>query len=341
MRNDRTNYVGVFGDFFYPKNQYLCVNIKSQLNIIRKSLLLFDNLISSPISDSISDYEFLFNVDKTISQEINELSYNYFTTIYDLKCKNIILDSENLNFELENVIVDKNKYLVDEKFKNILKMYYLMLKIEQSELIHKYDLKSKYLFYLTLNSYKAQINSYHISKSTDLQSIPICFDLPKAILNFEKTNSINILSNKQKYLHIVLNKFPIIDSSVPIKEIIEYKKSDGKQLDYLKLINWINTISKDNLTQNEFKDHLNYLLNEYEDNLKLHNLKYNYSTWHTLLSTSADIFENVLKLNLKYTVDAIFNINNKYLESRREEKNLKGNEIAYIIKSNELKINSY
>lgn len=325
------NYYGILGNiniFNFLSSQY----------DIRKQLLIFDKLVINPISD----------INELIKpqEDIPEWITNIFKSLKEATDEGYIEQKDYLVNEEESNSKDYFQNVTDNLIYQIqadsdLRKIHEKLFVTQNICKQGKDLgfseNARLKFALAQEEYWTRFKSYYISKEKNVNTIPLIRgNDTKDIEELFNENSLNELTTKQKCISIIINNLPVLDDKIPIKEVIAYKNDESKQLDYFKLMNWVNMISKNNFSENEFKEHLCFKLKDYEDNLKLHKLKYRYSTWETKLVTSSEILENFLKLNLSKVVKSFFEINKSSIQSIMEEKNLPNSEIAYIIKSDML-----
>lgn len=93
---------------------------------------------------------------------------------------------------------------------------------------------------------------------------------------------------------------------------------------------FLTTLSKQNLTQNEIQEKVEYLLNEYKNGLELLELKYNLSTIETICITAAEVVESVATLKFSKAVKTLFELNKKELQLLEAEQKLKGREVSFL-----------
>lgn len=140
---------------------------------------------------------------------------------------------------------------------------------------------------------------------------------------------------KDQVINLVLKEFPIIDSDVPIEQVIEFKEERELKLRYFELRDFITNLARENLSHSEIKDKLEYLLHEYEEGLKQAKLKYTTSTLETICIAGAEFIENLAKLKFSSAVKNLFELNMQNFELLEAEKNLKGREVSFIYYSNQ------
>lgn len=145
-------------------------------------------------------------------------------------------------------------------------------------------------------------------------------------LNFNK----NLISNKSKVINLTLDKFPSLKYQTEWNQIIEIKSDKDLKYKYLKLNNWINEIALEDYSINEIREKLEFMLADYEKQLKYHSKQIEYNKLELLLNSSIGIIENLVKLNLTEIGKNTINTKKEKLNLEINKQFLSGNEIAYI-----------
>ncbi|WP_375558663.1 hypothetical protein ACE193_12995 [Bernardetia sp. OM2101] len=136
-------------------------------------------------------------------------------------------------------------------------------------------------------------------------------------------------------IQIIVSKFPIPNNNFSLQDILDFKNDSDNKRRYLGLVNWINEISKSNLSVEEIKDKLEYLTLEFENKMKLEKIDYNIGTVETIITLPLEIVENILKLNWSKIPKSILQIKRNKVKLLLGESGAFGREIAYISKVNE------
>ncbi len=138
---------------------------------------------------------------------------------------------------------------------------------------------------------------------------------------------------KTDILNIVINAMPVPGGSVGWEQIEEYRGDPDTSGKFLALRQWMNEIARDKLSRNEVKQKLEWLLYNYEQHLRLHRMKVETTTLETIVVTTAELIENVAKLNLGKAAKGLFSIRHRRIDLLQGELTAPGSEIAYISKS--------
>jgi hypothetical protein len=135
-----------------------------------------------------------------------------------------------------------------------------------------------------------------------------------------------------KVLSVLLNKFPIPSDDFDIKDFIAFKNDPDTKLKLLRLKDWVIEISKKDYTSKEIEQKIEYLLEEYTNQFEIHKIKYNLSSFETIVSISLEVLENIVKLNFSKASKALFDLRKQELNLLEAEQKLMGRELALIYK---------
>lgn len=142
-------------------------------------------------------------------------------------------------------------------------------------------------------------------------------------------------ANKDDVVQIVINALPLPDESVSWEQILEYRSDPESESKFLALRNWMAEIGKAKFTAIEVEEKLEYLINQYQQHMKLHKIKTNTGTLETILTIGLGLLENIVKLNLERVAKGLFTLKHRKIELIEGELKVPGNEIAYIVKARE------
>ena len=170
-----------------------------------------------------------------------------------------------------------------------------------------------------------RISSLFLNKFSKDDTVPL---LEREIPNTE--------SKQSKVLEVILSKIPIPDDNIPWEKIIDYRKDPDTKKKFTALRVWIQDISRKDYTQNEISDRIDYLINEYEQHLKLHSLKYSHGSIRVFVTTLSDIIENLATLKFSKIAETLFSLREKNISLLEAELQAPGREIAYLSKAKNL-----
>ncbi|MBL4649567.1 MAG: hypothetical protein JKY03_07530 [Aureispira sp.] len=189
------------------------------------------------------------------------------------------------------------------------------------------------------------------TQKKDLQSMfelcNLCYDLKIRLLanscNNEEYTAISsassfypikgITNKKSKVYNLILDDFPIIDTSILSWEQIFAFKSDPDVYNSIwGLRSWITGLSKAEKTEAEIEEEYRYLKYKYEQAIKNHKLKTEASIFQTMIQGTAELFENIAKLRLGKAASLFFRFKEEKVALMDLELNSEGNQLSYLFK---------
>lgn len=144
------------------------------------------------------------------------------------------------------------------------------------------------------------------------------------------------LNGKNDIVELTLQMFPEPDiETTAWEQIIDFRNDEDSKTKLLSLRNWINEIARREITRREFVENLEYLCNEYEQQMKLHKMKVNNGILETFFMVTTEALEGILRLKPTQTIKALFSVKHRRVQLLEAELNARGCEIAYVVKARE------
>ncbi|WP_100612690.1 hypothetical protein [Confluentibacter lentus] len=275
-----------------------------------KSILPFAELVSKSMCDrtgkmfegKMKEIDFLSS--NNLLKEFERIEISNGSAIKDLVNTEQL---KNLHKKITELTTERTK-LLDVNFANNIENRLERVFASSTEIS---DLSSLYLSFIS--NYEGI-----------LETTPIVFYSQN--LSFNK----DLISNKSQIINLTLNKFPSLKYQTEWSQIIEIKSDNDLRHKYLKLNNWINDVAIENYSTKEIQEKLEFMLLDYEKQLKYHSKQIAYNKLELILNSSLGIIENLLKLNLTEIGNNIINTKKEKLNLEINKQFLSGNEIAYI-----------
>jgi len=151
-------------------------------------------------------------------------------------------------------------------------------------------------------------------------------------------NEMSIVSkgfHASNVLEVILEKLPVPNEDVEWRQIIEYRADPDSSQKFTALRVWMQDIARKDYSKNEIEDRIEHLINEYENHLKLHKLKFESCKASIMVTTPLEILENLVKFKWSQIGKALFSFKEKQFDLMEAEMNAPGKEVAYILKANE------
>jgi len=141
-------------------------------------------------------------------------------------------------------------------------------------------------------------------------------------------------SRKSTVAQVVISKLPLPNNETPWEQIIDYRSNSENQKNLLNLRRWIRKISAEILSPIEIEEELEWLMNEFQDHMKLHKLKANTETLEVMVKAPFEIIENLI-FKISKIPEPFFALKKRQVNLMEAELNAPGREMAYIIKTRE------
>ena len=137
-------------------------------------------------------------------------------------------------------------------------------------------------------------------------------------------------------LAMTVGFLPTPDEQTSWEQILDYRSDPDSQAKYLDLRNWMNEMARANLSPTEAEEKLEYLVSQFERHIALHKLKTKRSTLETVVVSTAEVAEDLVKFKWGKLVTSLFAIGRKKAELLEAELTAPGSAVSYIWKSREV-----
>ncbi len=141
--------------------------------------------------------------------------------------------------------------------------------------------------------------------------------------------------NKSDVIQITIKSLPVPDNRTSWEQILEFRSDSDSYSKFLALRNWMNEVSKGELSSIEIEQKLEYLIDQYQQHMKLHKMKTNAGTLQTFITTSAEVLGDLASFKWGKAAETLFALKNRKVALLEGELKSPGNEVAYIIKAQE------
>lgn len=196
---------------------------------------------------------------------------------------------------------------------------------------HKYD-GGKFNHYMEgfniyLNTRAREQSEKLLNANPNNEYIPLVTDL-------ELRNEVS-KTKKEEVISLVLQKLPIPNDQTSWEQILDFKLDTDTIRKFKGLKSWVNKISNSSFSPLEIEEEIEYLINEYENHIKLHKIKFNRGNLELLITTTIEVIENLIKFNWSEIFKCIFDIRKRHLDIRIAEADAPGKELAFLVKAQE------
>jgi hypothetical protein len=177
---------------------------------------------------------------------------------------------------------------------------------------------------VTSNDFLIRAESIRLNSEEGFSSVPI--------LTGKQSFNDKADERKAQVFQIVFDSVPFPSVDVPWEQIIEFKSDPDARTKRLALRNWITEISVNKLPLSEIEEKLEFLLDQYEQQMKIHKINYKKGILETIVTTTAEMIENLAKLRLGKLAQMPFSLKANKIKLMQEELKAPGCEVAYISK---------
>jgi hypothetical protein len=154
-----------------------------------------------------------------------------------------------------------------------------------------------------------------------------------AVLSATIPDFTETVSNKNPVVQITLKTLPIPDDETPWEKITEFRSDPDSHTKFLAFRNWMNEISRNKLSPIEIEQKLEFLLDQYNQHIKIHRMKANAGTFQTIITTGAELLGDVVSFKWGKAAEALFSLKHRNIALVEGELTAPGNEVAYIVKA--------
>lgn len=316
------------------KTALLRWNLK-QIKQIKRDLLFFGKFVYDDELLKLQ-IDLLKNVGKISSFQENseKVIHEIYECISHLQSLNYL---EKFNLREIKQGRFKLRKLNDEELASVTGIYNAYDKAHK-DFINKYDYavaqletnySNGYLKYLQLLTEFNNFADTHVRFSS-----VICNNLTKQNIDtFPLVQNLQDIprGKKEELISITINNIPIPDDIVPFDEIIDFKNEQDKNVKYLRLISWINNVSKSSLNINELKEEVEYLLASYKSHMENQRIKYKLTQLEVYMAYPMELIENLVKFRWSQIPKMFVSVKKAKAELLIGEAKSPGAEVAYIV----------
>lgn len=172
------------------------------------------------------------------------------------------------------------------------------------------------------------INSRIRADALIVGKVPSMMAIP--IFSTNNYNIASVATKQTEVLQIILRNMPLPSPHLSWEHLIDFHKNPEARKRRNNLKRWISLISSGEKHLHEIEDELEAGLDAYEEYMKIQKIKYEYGIFETLVTTTAEVLENILKLRIGKLARLPFEISKKRIDLLDAELKAPGREFSYI-----------
>lgn len=134
-------------------------------------------------------------------------------------------------------------------------------------------------------------------------------------------------------LDLTMRKLPTPDATTSLDRIIEFRKDPSAYASLLALRQWIGKVQTANQSPIEVAQELDYLLAQYGEHLRLHEIKTQRNTVEAVVTFVAEAAEDLAKVRWGKLAQSLFTVRRQQIALLEAEASAPGRSIAYVWKA--------
>jgi hypothetical protein len=136
-------------------------------------------------------------------------------------------------------------------------------------------------------------------------------------------------------LSVIHRALPALDENTPLEAILDFRTDSESKAKFMTLRNWQIEAVHSKFSPNELSEKLEYLIDDYQNYMKLQKIKYHNDLLETLIVESLEVIENLLRLKWGKAARKLFTLRKKKISLLEAEIKAPGREVSYIVKARE------
>jgi hypothetical protein len=182
----------------------------------------------------------------------------------------------------------------------------------------------------------ARLRAAELCKSGQLDAVSAAGTKHDDVIDYLTRKGAESSLSRYDTVKIVIDKLPLPSDSTPWEQILEFKNDPSSRQNLLLLRQWIRDVSTGNIKYFEIEEKLEFLLGEYRAHMSLHKMKTYPGSVQTLVTTTAEAIENLMKLRLSHIAKSLFEFKDKRIALLEAERKAPGREVSYLIKASKV-----
>jgi hypothetical protein len=192
------------------------------------------------------------------------------------------------------------------------------------------------------------VSSYYRGEDGNKELFPVLSEASRKLAiqlrELDKLNAVPVTSSwervsdpvtRTEVVQLVLRGIPIPGDTHSFDDVLAFRDETREQGLTQSLRVWINQMASGGLEQLEIADQLEDLVSRYDRALKLEKMQRDTGIIETLVVTTAEIAESLVKFQWSSAAKKLFEVRHKQIDLMKAEMTLPGREVADIVKARE------
>lgn len=173
------------------------------------------------------------------------------------------------------------------------------------------------------------VEKLSIDEASRRMAVNLTRDLGTAVSAITSTDKLNTATAENAtVIKLVLDALPLPDERSSIYDVLEWRKDDDAILRHRRLRAWIAQLAREKYVPDP--DELATLMDDYNTYMAAHHKKMTRSRVAVLVTTAAEVIEDLSRMRLTGAVDRLFSLFTQQASVLHAELAAPGREIAYL-----------
>lgn len=137
-------------------------------------------------------------------------------------------------------------------------------------------------------------------------------------------------------MQIALSTVPVPLDEVPWSRILAFRDDPDARHSLLGLRRFLTSMVREERTEVEIREEIEYLTHEYRRHLEHHQVKWRTGTLESVLQIGAELLESALFLSPSRALSALFSVRHRRVALEQAKRDAPGREIAYLVRIGEV-----
>lgn len=132
---------------------------------------------------------------------------------------------------------------------------------------------------------------------------------------------------------LLIRKLPTPDDATSLDRIIEFREDLQSKTSLAGLRRWMSGVGKSDLSPVELAQELEWLLRQYEEHMRLHEVKIRKGSIQTFITLAGEVAENLLKIKWGKVAQSLFLISQRRIALLEAEMGAPGRSLSYVVRA--------
>jgi len=132
-------------------------------------------------------------------------------------------------------------------------------------------------------------------------------------------------------VRVSVNNMPEPSDTTSLEEIVRFRQDPESKNKMVRLRRWVQTMMTKELSENEVTEELEWLVHQYEEHMRFHEMKFKRGVLEIVVATVAEIAEDLVKIRLGKLSRLPFTLSHRKIDLLEAELKAPGREIAYVV----------